>query len=61
MPASFGDSHDLESPGNSSSDSLKTESKIQRHFDVETVRFAKLFVKADWLACFKFIYTQTDR
>ena len=32
----------------SSSDRLRTESQIQRHFDVETVRFAKLFVKAGW-------------
>ena len=32
----------------SSSDSLRTESQIQGHFDVETVRLAKLFVKAGW-------------
>ena len=32
----------------SSSDSLRRESQIQRHVDVETVRLAKLFDKAGW-------------
>ena len=32
----------------SSSDNFRTGTQIQRDFDTETVRFAKLFVKAGW-------------
>ena len=39
----------------SSSDSLRTESQKQRHFDVETVRLAKLFVKLGWHVLVLFI------
>ena len=45
----------------SSSYSLRTESQIQCHFDVETVRFAKLFVKAGWHALRLFIPKRVDK
>ena len=43
----------------SSSDSLRTESQIQRHFDVETDRFAKLFIKAGLYGLSLFIPKRT--
>ena len=45
----------------SSSDSLRTESQIQRHFDVETVRFAKVFINAGCQVLSLFIPERIDR
>ena len=40
---------------------MRTESQMQRHFDVETVRFAKLFVKAGWHVLSFFISKRIDK
>ena len=44
-----------------SSDSLRTESQVQYHFDVEIVQFAKLFVKDGWHVLSLFIPKQIDK
>ena len=40
---------------------LITKSQIQRHFDVGTIRFAKLFVKAGWHVLSLFIPKRIDK